>query len=88
QIESGINTLTDYVRLRTITSNIISHYGHPSNSEFIVEPVKTQMINFLGSSYQRFNKGAYTLDFKYQPPCQCRDVDATMMPVYIKQFTY
>lgn len=79
-------TYWDYYYLGSATARYIATYGHPNTSEFIREPLKSQMLRYLSSRWTTYMRGVYRIGFRYYPP-PCIDPDTTP-PTYYKNFTY
>jgi len=79
-------TYMDYSHLGRATARFITTYGHPSTSEFIREPLKSQMLRYLNSRWTTYMRGAYRIGFRYYP-FTCLDPDTTP-PTYYVSFTY
>lgn len=86
-----VNTATiawaDYTLLNNMTSNHIRRYGHPSTSEFYTEPLRTQMLRYLGTLWRPLFRGTYRVGLYYYPS-HCIDPDQFNRPTYYKNYTY
>jgi hypothetical protein len=80
-VETALQVRADYLRMQTITSDIIAGYGSPFAVEsFIAEPVRTYMRNFLNSAYWRMYTGNYQVQFHFRNPPSCPGVIYMQMP--------
>lgn len=71
-VETALQVRADYLRMQTITSDIITGYGSPFAVEsFINEPVRTYMRSFLNSTYWRMYTGNYKVQFHFRTPPSC-----------------
>ncbi|MFN3695383.1 MAG: hypothetical protein ACK4UV_10275, partial [Ignavibacterium sp.] len=77
----------DYQVLRQMTANHIRRFGHPSYSEFYTEPLRSQMLRFLSSTWRPLFRGAYRAGFYYFP-IHCIDPDQFNLPTHYKNYTY
>ncbi len=77
----------DYHILRNITTSVIRVLGHPLYSEFYNEPLKSQMIRFLNSTWRPLFRGVYKAGFYYYPT-HCIAPDQFNIPTYYKNYTY
>lgn len=81
-------TYADYLRMRTIVSNVTAYYGIPPASEFYTEPVKSQLIRYLNSSWIPITRGTYHTNFFYRTPYfLCDDPDGVAVPA-VKTYVY
>jgi hypothetical protein len=75
RVETALQVRADYLRMQTITSDIIAGYGSPFAVEsFINEPLRTYMRNFLNSTYWRMYTGNYQAQFHFRNPPSCPGV--------------
>ena len=73
-VETALQVRADYLRMQTITSDIITRYGSPFAVEsFIAEPLRTYMKNLLNSTYWRMYTGNYQVQFHFRKPPSCPD---------------
>jgi hypothetical protein len=71
-MRTGSFVYTDYLRMQTITADIMANLGSPYAVEsFIPEPVKSNMKTFLGSPYRPLYQGTYQANFHFQVPSTC-----------------
>lgn len=77
----------DYQVLKQMTANHIRRFGHPSYSEFYTEPLKSQMLRFLSSTWRPLFRGSYRAGFYYFP-IHCIDPDQFNLPTHYKNYTY
>lgn len=87
-METSFRTLIDHMRMNTIINSVQAMYGSPYYSEFITDPVKTQMITFMTTPYRPLFRGNYSARYYFRSPYQmCTDPDAYPLPIN-KSYTY
>ncbi|MEP0862622.1 MAG: hypothetical protein HRF52_14405, partial [Ignavibacterium sp.] len=91
QVKLNMRTATwvwvDYQLLKQRTANYIRLVGHPSTSEFYTEPLRSQMLRFLGSTWRPLFRGTYKAGFYYYP-IHCIDPDQFYLPTHYKNYSY
>ncbi|BDQ02020.1 hypothetical protein [Ignavibacterium sp.] len=91
QVKLNMRTATwvwvDYQLLKQRTANYIRLVGHPNTSEFYTEPLRSQMLRFLGSTWRPLFRGTYKAGFYYYP-IHCIDPDQFYLPTHYKNYSY
>lgn len=77
----------DYQIVNQMTSNLMRVFGHPRTSEFYNEPLKSQMLRFLSSTWRPLFRGTYKVGFYYYP-FLCIEPDSFNFPTYFKDYSY
>ena len=86
RVTTATTAWVDYTLLNLLTSDVMRRLGHPRTSEFYTEPLKSQMLRYLNSSWRPLYRGPYRLKFYYNPP-NCYGPD-DFAPVSEKTYTY
>jgi hypothetical protein len=78
QYKTGEWVVKDYLRLQTITPDVISHCGplnhNPGGDDVVnemAEPLRSYVIAFQNTPYKRMFNGAYGAKFFFYPPPPC-----------------